>query len=201
VFDRNLVSKILEDHGLSKRIEEFMPEDARAPLTQAFEYLLGLHPPAWTLREYAIQTIQKLAINGNVILVGRAGAIITGKLQNVLHVRLVAPFEFRARNYARTQGISEAEAARAIRAKDEASHHYVRDYFKTNVSDPLHYDLVVNTGRSGFERAAHLICTGAQDLVAKGREEDAILYPAESFEGPDVQSQSESRPWFGEKSL
>ena len=53
VFDRNLLTKILEDHDLSKRIEEFMPEDSRFPLSEAFEYLLGLHPPGWTLREYA----------------------------------------------------------------------------------------------------------------------------------------------------
>jgi hypothetical protein len=192
VFDRNLVSKILEDHSLSKRIQEFMPEDSRFPLSEAFEFLLGLHPPAWTLRQYAQETIQKLAINGNVILVGRAGAIITAKLQYVLHVRLVAPLEFRIRNYARSQGISEAEAARAIRANDEANHHFVRSYFRTNVSDSLHYDLVINTGRNGFERAAHMIYTEAQDLVAKGRREDAVLYPAESFDSPDVQSESQA---------
>ena len=134
--------------------------------------------------------LRKLANNGNVILVGRAGAIITGKLPYVLHVRLVAPFEFRARNYARSNGISEEEAARAMRANDEASRRYVRLYFRTNVKDPLHYDLVVNTGRNGFGRAAHMICTGVQDLVAKARGEDAVLYPAESFGSPDVQSES-----------
>ena len=187
VFERSLLSKILEDHSLSKRIEEYMPEDARFPLSEAFEFLLGLHPPGWTLREYAQETIQKLAINGNVILVGRAGSIITARLKYVLHVRLVAPFEFRATNYARSKGISEKEAAQAIRANDEASHHYVRLYFNTNVSDPLHYDLVVNTGRNGFERTAHLICTGVEDLAAKGRGENAILHPAESFGSPDVQ--------------
>jgi Cytidylate kinase-like family len=190
VFDRNLLRKILEDHDLSERIEEYMPENARFPLSEAFEFLLGLHPPGWTLREYAQETIRKLAINGNVILVGRAGSIITARLKYVLHVRLVAPFEFRATNYARSNGISEKEAARVIRANDEASHDYVRLYFNTNVSDPLHYDLVVNTGRNGFERAAHLICAGVENLAAKGRREDRILHPAESFGGPDVQSEN-----------
>jgi hypothetical protein len=33
VFDRNLITKVLEDHHLSKQIEEFLPEDARFPLT------------------------------------------------------------------------------------------------------------------------------------------------------------------------
>jgi hypothetical protein len=106
VFDRNLVSKILEDHSLSKKIEEFMPEGTRFPLSEGFEFLLGLHPPGWTLREYAKDTIRKLATNGNVILVGRGGAIITAQLHYVLHVRLIAPFDFRVRNFAASQGIT-----------------------------------------------------------------------------------------------
>jgi cytidylate kinase len=159
-----------------------MPEDTRFPLSEAFEYLLGLHPPGWTLREYAKDTIRRLAINGNVILVGRAGAIITAKLRHVLHVRLVAPFEFRVRHYARSQGISEQQAVQAVRANDEASHHYVRSYFNTNISDELRYDLVINTGRNGFERAAHVICTAVQDLM--------LVYPAESFDPSDAQSES-----------
>jgi Cytidylate kinase-like family len=132
VFDPNLITQILDDHSLSKKIEEFMPEDARFPLSEAFEYLLGLHPPGWTLREHAKDTIRKLATNGNVILVGRAGAIITADLPNVLHVRLVAPFEFRVRNYAKSQGISDIQAAKAVRANDGASQRYVRSYFNTN---------------------------------------------------------------------
>ena len=107
-------------------------------------------------------------------------------MKYVFHVRLVAPFEFRATNYVRSKGISEEEAVQAIRANDEASHHFVRLYFLTNVSDPLHYDLVINTGRNGFERAAHIICTAVEDLAAKGRREDTILHPAESFGSPDV---------------
>jgi cytidylate kinase len=177
LFDRNLVSRILEDHSLSKKIEQYMPEDARFPLSEGFEFLLGLHPPAWTLREYAKNTIRKLALNGNVILVGRGGGIITARLHNVLHVRLVAPFDFRVRNFARAQGIVEQEAARLVRANDQAIHHYVRSYLNADVSDPLHYDLVVNTGNYGFERVARIICAALLDLIrrGRGRESSAIL--------------------------
>ena len=174
VFDRNLVTKILEDHSLSKKIEEFLPEDARFALSEAFEFLLGLHPPGWTLREYTKDTIRRLAMNGNVILVGRAGAIITAKLRHVLHVRLVAPVEFRVRNYAQSQGISAQEAVKAVRANDKASHDYVRSYFNTNVSDQLHYDLVINTGTNGFERAAHIICAALHGVLLKGHAEEVL---------------------------
>jgi hypothetical protein len=44
VFTGNLPGKILEEHSLSERIEQFMPEDFRFPLTESFEFLLGLHP-------------------------------------------------------------------------------------------------------------------------------------------------------------
>jgi hypothetical protein len=169
VFDRNLTTQILDDHSLSKKIEEFMPEDARFPLSEAFEYLLGLHPAGWTLREHAKDTIRKLATNGNVILVGRAGALITADLPYVLHVRLVAPFEFRVTNYAQSQGISEKRAVKAVRANDQASQRYVRSYFNTNVNNHWHYDLVINTASIGFESAAHVICTALQDLSLHGR--------------------------------
>ena len=66
-----MITKVLEDHHLSKQIEEFLPEDARFPLTEAFEFLLGLHPPSGMLREYAKETVRKLATAGNVILMGR----------------------------------------------------------------------------------------------------------------------------------
>lgn len=169
VFDQNLLTKILEDHDLSKRIEEFMPEDSRFPLSEAFEYLLGLHPPGWTLREYAKETIRKLAERGNVILIGRAGAIITANMRYVLHVRLIAPFDCRVRNYAQFQGINAEEATRAVRANDKANHHFVRNYFNTDVAYLLHYDLVINTETNGFEGAAHLICAALQGLLKTER--------------------------------
>jgi hypothetical protein len=165
VFDRNLVTKILEEHDLAGRIQEFMPEDCRFPLSEAFEYLLGLHPPAWTLREYAKDTIQKLAIAGNVILVGRGGAMITAGLPNVLRVRLVAQFEFRVKNYANVNGMSVEKAARAVRAADASNRHYVASYLRVDVSDPVYYDVVINTQMTGFQRAARIICRALQELI------------------------------------
>jgi cytidylate kinase len=182
VFDRNLLSKILEDHDLSERIAEFMPEDSRFRLSEAFEYLLGLHPPGWTMREYAKETIRKLATKGNVILIGRAGAIITADMRDVLHVRLVAPFEFRAKNYAQFHGISAREAAKAVRSDDEASRHFVRSYFNANVNDQLHYDVVINTETNGLEGAAYVICAALRGLMVRGHVGKAALY---SVQGPD----------------
>jgi cytidylate kinase len=157
VFDRNLVKKILEDHQLSATMEKFMPEDLPFPLTEALESLLGLHPSSWHLKECADETIRRLAANGNVILVGRGAAIITSLLSNVLYVRLVAPFKLRVQNWSKSHNITAKEAARVVRDSDEARRRYVQTYFGVSVADPLHYDLVINTGRTGNELAAKII--------------------------------------------
>ena len=169
VFSRNLASKILEDHSLATRIEEFMPEDVRFPLTESFEYLLGLHPPPGVLREYAKETIRKLARNGNVILVGRGAAVIAAGLPHVLHVRLIAPFAFRVRNFALSHGVTDEVAERMVRAHDAARRRYVRAYLNADVTDALHYDLVINTGNKSLERVARIICAAVVHLMLQGK--------------------------------
>jgi Cytidylate kinase-like family len=166
VFDRNLVKKILEDHQLSETMEKFVSEDLPFPLSDALESLLGLHPSSWHLKECAEETIRRLAANGNVILVGRGAAIITSLWPNVLHVRLVAPFNLRVQNYAESHNIIAKEAARVVRDSDEARLRYVQSYFGVSVADTSHYDLVINTGRTGDELAAKII---ASAVVEKAR--------------------------------
>jgi hypothetical protein len=167
VFSRNLITKVLEDHKLATRIEEFMPEDWRFPLTESLEYLLGLHPPPGVLREYAKETIRKLARSGNVILVGRGAAIIGAGLPRVLHVRLVAPFQFRAKNFAQSQSVTNEEAERMVRAEDTARRRYVRAYLNADVTDALHYDLVINTGNKSLERVARIISAAVVQLMSE----------------------------------
>jgi cytidylate kinase len=157
VFDRNLASEILKDHKLSAKIERFMPEDTKFPLTDALEAVLGLHPINWTLKEYAKETIRKLVMKGNVIVVGRGGAIVTGLLPRILHVRLVAPFDFRVQHFAEFYRVTNEKATQLVREKDEARRRYVQDYFNADVNDLSHYHLVINTQRNGFEGAAQII--------------------------------------------
>ncbi len=44
-----------------------------------------------------------------------------------------------------------------VRKKDKARRRYVKRYFNVAVDDPLQYHMVINTGKVGFEEAAHLI--------------------------------------------
>jgi cytidylate kinase len=157
VFDANLAKQVLEDHKLPPNLERFMAEDARLPVEAIVEEVLGLHPSGWTLVQHTTQTILRLAGLGHTILVGRGANIITARLPNVMHVRLVAPLASRIRHSAEYYHLSEAEAARFVREQDQARRRYVRRYFNAEIDDPTLYDVTLNTGRLGFARAAEVI--------------------------------------------
>jgi cytidylate kinase len=167
VFDRNLAQRILEDHQLSASMEPHIPEDAKHPLTDALESVLGLHPSFWILRQHTVETIRRLASRGNVILVGRGATAITAQLPHVLHIRLVAPLADRVLNFANYHQLPPDKAARLVPETEERRRRYVRTYFDTDTEDPTNYDLTINTGRTGFEPAARLIINVLFEKLAR----------------------------------
>ena len=157
VFDRQLVEKVLEDHHLSKRIAQYMPEKHRSMLTGIFEELFGLHPSDWTLVHQTAETILHLAQMGNVILVGRGAAVVTSKLDNVFHVRLVGSIEKRTEQVKKVYGYDRKTAIDFIDREDKGRKQFLKEHFKEDAENPLLYDLGINTDRIPYEEAARLI--------------------------------------------
>jgi cytidylate kinase len=107
--------------------------------------------------QHTTQTILRLAGLGRSIVVGRGGNIITARLPNVFHVRLVAPLVTRIRHSAEYYHLGEAGAAKLVREQDQARRHNLRRYFNAEIDEPTLYDVTLNTGRMGFVRAAEVI--------------------------------------------
>jgi hypothetical protein len=120
VFDANLAGQVLEDHKLPPNLERFMAEDARLPVEAIVEEVLGLQPSAWMLVQHTTRTILRLAGLGRVILVGRGANVITARLPNAFHVRLVAPLAQRIQHAADYHRLSQPEAAKRVREYDQA---------------------------------------------------------------------------------
>ncbi len=157
VFDRNLMEQVLADHNLPARLAKFLPEDRITYLQDIADELFGLRPDSWTVIEQITETTLRLAELGNVILIGRAGNIITARLPHVLHVRLVAPLDQRIARIRAVLQKTEVQARRFCEQEDAARERYVKKYFKAEVSDALRYHLVINTGLISLEEAARLI--------------------------------------------
>ena len=163
-FDKSLIEKVLEDHKLPKQISEFMHEGKYKHLSSVVYELLGLKPAEWTLIHKTTDTILQLARMGNVVIVGRGANIITSKLSNAFHVRLVASMEKRIEHVRSLMGFTEKEAINYIKKEDENRKKYLKSYFRVDVEDPLLYHMVVNTDLLTHKGAAYLI---AEAVVLK----------------------------------
>jgi cytidylate kinase len=157
VFDRNLMDKVLEDHHLPARLAQFLPEDRVTRIQEIVDSLIGMRPVPDTVVQQTMETILRLADIGNVILIGRAGNIITAQLPGVLHIRLVAPLEKRIQHSHDAYNMSLKEAREFCEHEDLGRARYVKKYYGVDVNDPLHYHIVLNTGLMTYDRAAELI--------------------------------------------
>lgn len=163
-FDRNLIEKVLEDHNLPKQISEFVKEGKYKHLDAVVNELLGLKPSEWTLIQKTTDTILQLARMGNVVIVGRGANIITSKLKNTFHVRLIASLEKRVEHIKSLMELSEKEALSYIKKEDENRKKYLKSYFHVDADDPLLYHMTVNTDLLTHKGTAYLI---AEAVVLK----------------------------------
>jgi len=157
IFDKKLIEKVLEDHSLSSRLAEYAPESGRSMLLETFNRLRGNRPSTSKIVEQTVETIWKLAQGGHVILVGRAANIITARLKNVFHVRLVGSLERRIERVEEVYEMSRIAAQAYVKAQDAEKKLYVKEYFGREIDDPELYHLIVNTDRISYEDTARLI--------------------------------------------
>lgn len=157
VFDHELIKKVLAEHWLPVRLAEHLPERSQSLLGELMEKLRGQKPAASQIVEQTVETIWHLAEGGHVILVGRGANVITAKLRNVFHVRLVGSLENRIERLEEVYDFDRQEALDYLKSQDTAKRHYLKEYFGQDIDDPQLYHLMVNTDRISYGDAAKLI--------------------------------------------
>jgi len=121
-----------------------------------------LDPPHQRYIHGLSEAARQAAAQGNAVLVGRGSHHLVGEAPDAFHprtfrVRLVAPMPIRLRRVMELQWLAEEPARKRIAESDDRRRRFYQDYFQTDWSDPLGYDITVNSGRLG---------ASAVDLVA-----------------------------------
>ena len=136
-----------------------VPEVALATIDELD--LLGLRPSADAFKAYheAVHDIMvEWAAEGKVVIVGRAGQVILQSVDNVIHVRIYAPFELRVERIAIRHGISLEAARTQVEISDQSRTRYLKRFYNSRWDDPSLYDLMINTANLSALDAAQLIC-------------------------------------------
>lgn len=182
VFDRDLLDRVIREHGFLKFFRKVVPEEHRTYVRDVLEELLGLRPPSWEYVPKVAETILHLAWAGNAVIVGHGANFITAALPNVLHIHLCAEEASRERRMQNHFRWSSGYARDFVRKTDRDYRDFVRQHFGLEADDLHHFDLVLRTDRLGLDLAEDIAFRAASQYF-------------ESFSGgPDRSAETESIP-------
>ncbi len=106
-----------------------------------------LHPPHQKYLHGLTEAARQAAARGNVILVGRGTRQLLEDRADCLHLRLVAPRDWRVERMARLQNWTPEQASSRCLEVDRTRERFTRYFFGAAALQSSQYDLVVNTGR------------------------------------------------------
>ncbi|MGA9875719.1 MAG: cytidylate kinase-like family protein [Solirubrobacteraceae bacterium] len=99
------------------------------------------------------------ARSGDVVLLGRAGALVLHEQPHALHVRLDGPKEARIFQAMRIEEIDEHEARRRQRNSDRSRVDYVKQFYRADPSHSRHYHLMLDSTAVALPTCVELIVT------------------------------------------
>ncbi len=92
--------------------------------------------------------IREVAAKGNVVIIGRASQVVLKDLPGALHLRTVAPVDWRVRNVRRDNpDLSEEDALDLIDRNDRWRERYLKVNYHEDWRNPLLYHAVISMDR------------------------------------------------------
>jgi cytidylate kinase len=108
------------------------------------------------------RVVAEIAEQGRVVLVGRAAPAVLARRTDALHVKVVAPKQYRIEVAAARLGVPAAKAAEILEETDRMRVRYTKEYYHRDWNDPANYHMVLNTEALGMEGAVELIVAMAK---------------------------------------
>lgn len=156
IMDKILLEEVAKNHNLSEDMLKRLGEKSRF-----LDEILATFSPHWKTEKDHFKLICRqmlsLAEKGNVILVGRGGAIITQALKNCSHFRIFASPQYKIRSISRRLEISSEDAEALIQKKQKQRDAFIHDFLDRDSRDLSYYNLIFNNDRNSAEKIATTI--------------------------------------------
>jgi cytidylate kinase len=118
------------------------------------------------------RVVLALGANGEVIIVGcGAGHILPAR--TTLHVRFISPRAERVAYFSQWQRMTPQEAEHEVDSRDAKRSQFLLEQLNADASDPVNYDLIINSSRLSEEQCAEIVARAAKaKLLAEGADDN-----------------------------
>lgn len=126
-------------------------------------------PTEQRIAEVTREVIEKAVARGPVVVVGRGAQAYLAEHDDVLHVHCYAPHEALVERTMKREGISEEEADKMVKVRNQQREAYVKRMFGRSWLAPEHYDIMLNTAWLGQDRCVQLVLDLARERFGTHR--------------------------------
>ena len=157
LFHQEVIHEMAASAKTSKRIVETLDEKGLNLLEESIAYLVNerhLWPDQYL--RHLMRVIGTIGRHERSVIVGRCANFILPP-EKTLRVRVIAPLPIRIQTIAKRLEISEADARKQVLKTDSDRRAFSRKYFYADLTDPFHYDLLINTGRTSIDTAVAIV--------------------------------------------
>lgn len=165
LFNREIVEEIAKSAEIRETVIETLEKDRLSGIEDFIASLVKdyyIHPDLYL--EHLFKVISTIAKHGRAVIVGR-GANFFLPAHEIFAVRVIAPLEIRIRNVALKYNVAAEEAKRRIIQRESRRKAFVRHSFNADISDPIHYDMVINTGKISIAAAVEAVIAAVMATV------------------------------------
>lgn len=172
-YDEELISLAVDKSGLCKDAVE--KADERNASSLLYSIVTGtssmLHPTQYNMpvndKLFLVQSeiIKDIASKGSAVIIGRCADYVLRDDGDMLSVFFHADEKIRAKKIAERNGISETEATSLINKTDRRRASYYSFYTGNRWGDAKNYDMCIDTGKTGSEKAAKMLVAYAKSVI------------------------------------
>ena len=153
-YAQELVHEVARRADVRRQVVEALDERTQSRLESWIDDLMIVRRFSQSdyLRNLS-ETLVALARHRSGVVVGRGGHLILDA-HRTLRVRCYAPLERRVEYIAERDGLTKEEAQIKVARVDEERRTFYMRHFKSDITSPLNFDLLLNTAEMSLEECA-----------------------------------------------
>jgi len=170
LFDSEIVGHVARSAAVDQMVVSHMDERSQRSIRSWAERVsLAKNFTPQSYMAHLTRTILTLGEKGQAVIIGRGAHLILPQ-ERCIRVRVIAPQELRIQRLAAGSAIERTQAEAIIVDTDKQRAEFIRENFQQIDSNPLLYDLVINTGRITLESAAELVALAVESRYPQIRQ-------------------------------
>jgi len=171
--DKDIIFSIAKELNIdTQRVESYYKGIKLSNLSEMIMAFSGGFVSDLRVKKAIRDVVLTICKEGHIVLVGRGGVSIAHNVKNSLHVRLVAPFEWRVDNVMKKKEMSMDIARKFVTDTDEKRDDLIRTFLEKKVKniDSL-FDVTINRQTFSIQVISDLVVSMYDRKVAEEKAE------------------------------